>query len=400
MNDDATPRYTRYDMPMQQVPAGAGAGPPGPAGTATVQGAEVCQVVQDLTHKVPLIAGKPAIARVYVDSQALAGKARVTGEIAWKKGTSNAETYLPASNSIVLDPAAPHPVNARRLDTDHSLQFQLPAAAVAAGKLKLRLKRLSILGGADIPLQGPVSWQVTFRKAPPLRVRVIGLRYRNAQGATRSPEAIHFTYLRSFLARAYPVADVQWSQAVVDADFTAPFDANTVLAANAQLAAIRSREVSSGTHPLTHYYGLVDDAGGQNFMRGRAFDVPAEPRPDTVASGPAGTPGGFAGDHDLSYADWYGAHEIGHTFGRFHPGFPVGQQDRSDTNFPFFNGQLADPDDRYVGFDFGDPALGFDMKVLPGQQWHDIMTYADNQWMSQYTYEAILERLVAESKLV
>lgn len=398
MNDDTTTGHTRYDMPMQQVAAGAGlaAG----AGAISVQGAEVFQVVQDLSNKVPLIAGKSTIVRVYLDSPGLTGKTRVTGEIAWRKGPGSAESYLSATNSIVLDPAAPKNVKVRRLDVDHSLQFLLPASATAKGKLLLRLKRVSILGGADITLQGTAKWQVSFKGSPPLRVRVIGFRYKNPPDGTRAPDAIHFTYLKSFLTRAYPIAEIQWSQAVVDADFEPPFDGNTVLMANAQLAAIRSREVSTGVHPLTHYYGLVDDAGGQNFMRGRAFDVPSEPRPDTVASGPAGTPGGFAGDHDLSYADWYGAHEIGHTFGRFHPGFPAGQQDASDAAFPFKNGQLSDSDDRYVGFDFGDTALGFEMKVLPGQQWHDIMTYSDNQWMCQYTYEAILARLVAESKLV
>lgn len=398
MDDATTTPPTRYDRPQQQAPA-LGAGPPAPTGTVAVLGAEVCQAVQDLANKVPLISGKPTLLRVYLDSGALAGKTRVSGEIAWKRGTASAENYLPASNSLVLDPAVSGHVNARRLDIDDSLHFLLPAAAVASGTLTVRLKRVAVLGGAEIKVTGTASWKVKFTKAPPLRVRVIGFRYKNTDGGTRAPEAVHFTYLKSFLGRAYPVSEVEWSQAVIDADFATPFDDNTVLLANAQLAAIRSREVSTGMHPLTHYYGLVDDGGGPNFMRGRAFDVPSEPRPDTVASGPAGTPGGFAGDHDLSYADWYGAHEIGHTFGRFHPGFPTGQQDRSDTKFPFVNGQLANSDDRFIGFDFGDAALGFDMKVLPGQEWHDIMTYADNQWICQYTYEAILERLIAESKL-
>ena len=185
----------------------------------------------------------------------------------------------------------------------------------------------------------------------------------------------------------------------VDADFVAPFNASTVDLANAQIAALRSREVSSGVDPRTHYYGLVDDDSGRNFMRGKAFAIPGAARPDTVASGPAGVPNGFAGDRDASYADWYGAHELGHTFGRFHPGFPPGQQDASDPQFPYDDGCLSSPDNKYVGVDLGDHDLNLPAAALPGLKYHDVMTYADNQWLSAYTYQAILARLQEEDAL-
>jgi hypothetical protein len=244
---------------------------------------------------------------------------------------------------------------------------------------------------------------VTFAAAPTLRVRVIGLRYRTGNPPqTLAPNAVHFAYLRSYLTRAYPTASVEWSQIVVDADFAPPFDQNgaeTALLANAQ---VRSREVSGGIDPRTHYFGLVDDNNSTSgfFMRGRAFSIPQTPRPDVVASGPCGVPRGFAGDTDASYADWYGAHELGHTFGRFHPGFPPGQQDASDPTFPYPEGLLSTADGRYVGFDVGDPALNLPMSVLSGGDHHDVMTYADNQWVSAYTYDAIFRRLLAEAQLV
>ncbi len=40
------------------------------------------------------------------------------------------------------------------------------------------------------------------------------------------------------------------------------------------------------------------------------------------------------------------------------------------------------------------------MQALPGNVYHDVMTYADNQWLSAYTYQAILTRLIAEDALV
>ena len=44
----------------------------------------------------------------------------------------------------------------------------------------------------------------------------------------------------------------------------------------------------------------------------------------------------------------------------------------------------------------GDPALGLEMKVLDGTEHHDVMTYADRQWVSAYTFEAIRTRLFDE----
>jgi hypothetical protein len=214
-----------------------------------------------------------------------------------------------------------------------------------------------------------------------------------------TPAAIHFAFLKSFLQRAYPVSTVEWSHIVVDADFAAPFDDFTVDLANAQIAALRSREVSSGVDPRTHYFGLVDDDGSQNFMRGKAFAIPGSAQPDVVASGPAGVPNGFAGDLDASYADWYGAHELGHTFGRYHPGFPPGSQDASDPLFPYADGCISTPDSQFVGVDTGDPDLGLPAAALAGLKYHDIMTYADDQWVSSYTYQAILARLIDEDAL-
>jgi hypothetical protein len=36
------------------------------------------------------------------------------------------------------------------------------------------------------------------------------------------------------------------------------------------------------------------------------------------------------------------------------------------------------------------------MTALPGQGWHDVMTYCNFQWLSPYTYRGILDRLIAE----
>jgi hypothetical protein len=383
-----------YTRPVGRRPPSLGLA--GPASAIGIRGCEVVQCVQDLENSVPLVAGKSTVVRLYLDPATVAKSGTVTAEIAWTTG--GAEAYLPALNNVKVDPAKPGVVRDQREDLTKSLNFQLPDAATAVGDVAIRLSRVFVPGGADLPVGTPAPVRARFITMPPLRIRVIGLRYKNGT-ATVAPAAIHFSYLKSFLLRAYPVASLEWSHIVVDADFSAPFNDSTVDLANAQIAALRSREVSSGVDPRTHYYGMVDDNGSRNFMRGKAFAIPASAHPDVVASGPAGVPNGFAGDQDASYADWYGAHELGHTFGRFHPGFPPGQQDASDPAFPYTEGNISTPDNRFVGLDPGDAELGLPMMSLAGRQHHDIMTYADNQWISPYTYQAILTRLTAEAAL-
>jgi hypothetical protein len=336
------------------------------------------------------------LVRIYPDPATVSQEGNVTAELAWSRG--GAEAFLPALNSVRLKPAQPEGLKEQREDLSKSLNFRLPSEATGAGQLSLRISRIFQPGGAEIPL-GPANiTKVTFSAAPPLRIRVIGLRYRSG-ASTVTPAAVHFSFFKSFLQRAYPVNSVEWSHIVVDADFAAPFNGSTVDLANAQVAALRSREVSSGVDPRTHYFGLVDDNGSRNFMRGKAFSIPGSAQPDVVASGPAGVPNGFAADTDASYADWYGAHELGHTFGRFHPGFPPGDQDASDPQFPYANGCISTPDNKFVGVDTGDPDLGLPPAALASLKYHDIMTYADDQWVSAYTYKAILARLIDEDAL-
>ena len=77
-------------------------------------------------------------------------------------------------------------------------------------------------------------------------------------------------------------------------------------------------------------------------------------------------------DFDGTYGDWYTGHELGHTFGRKHPGFCGETHD--DPAYPFVAGQLSNADDAYVGFDVGDASFGLTMTALPGTDWHDVMT--------------------------
>ncbi len=71
------------------------------------------------------------------------------------------------------------------------------------------------------------------------------------------------------------------------------------------------------------------------------------------------------------------AHEWGHNWGRDHA--PCGNPGNPDPGYPYSNGEIG-----VVGYDFGTGTL------KPAAS-HDIMGYCNNEWISDYTYEGILD---------
>ncbi|NLE75885.1 MAG: hypothetical protein GX605_03920 [Chloroflexi bacterium] len=122
------------------------------------------------------------------------------------------------------------------------------------------------------------------------------------------------------------------------------------------------------------YYGIVSDVGG--FVRGCA------PVPGLVASGPTGT-GAWGWDTDGSCGDWYGGHELAHAYGRGPANFC------SATGGPSYPYTAA----RISPALSGNTAIyGFSVatKAIYGPTWRDVMSYYTNQWISDFTYEALM----------
>lgn len=351
---------------------------------------EVTQAIQNLYHSVTLVALKTTVVRVYL-SYRLAPPITVRGELRVRRSPGGPVVTVASLNSVVLDSAQFGQLDAQRQDVRRSLNFLLPTDQIAAGQTSIELASLTDVNTGDSLDPGPRSpLSVTFVASPPLRIRVLGISYSFGTPQIRIPSALDFGLVNSWLQRAYPVALVLSSQAIVAATPAPPFNCGQI---NAQVAAIRALDMSAGADNRTHYYGLVSDAGF--FMRGCAA-VPGSPDPTAIGSGPTG-PATWGWDFDNSYGDWYTGHELGHTFGRQHPGFCGESMD--DLSYPFTAGQLSNADNAFVGFDVGDPLYNLPMTALPGTQWHDVMTYCNRQWLSSYTYQGIRTRLVAEGAL-
>jgi hypothetical protein len=371
-------------------------------GEFSLDGLEVTQAIQDMPHSVPLIANKQTWARAYLSANTTAPVTVSSAVLNVRNTATNTVTQVVSNTPVAINPAQNGQLRTKRESLSLSFNFPLPAGLTAQGKEEFTLANLSNPAGPPLICSNCVAGRraVGFVASAPLRVRIVGLQYTTGTPPqTFTPFATDFALLPSWLTRAYPAPQVISSQLTTQANAVWPFTCNQ---ANAQLSALRATEVGGGgVDARTHYLAMVANGGG--FMRGCASSPPAPAGPTAVASGPTGNPAGpgpvpvnVTGDIDGSFGDWYGGHELGHTFGRLHPGFCNGNS-ADDPNFPFPNGQISTNDGAFTGLDVGDAANAIPATVLPGASRFEIMTYCNQpQWLSSYTYEAIRNELNAE----
>jgi hypothetical protein len=392
-----------------------------PSGThVNLDGIEVVQSVQDMNQSVPLVAGKNTWVRIYLSGNVPLAT-MLSGTLLATHSNGQSVTLSPQADMVFATDA----LNARRARWTGSLNFLLPTSLNAAGTLTLSMQSVSAnvnYGMRLIPCNlCSSSRAVTLTASPILRVRLVSVSYMGLVTATNTeqtfiPGTVDFSLLNSWLVRAYPTAGIETSSTSIVGKIKPPFpdDLTTCGHVDSQLSALRGDDISNtSVDKRTHYYGLVWDSRSlvnQGFMRGCSAQ-PDNPDPGATGSGPAGQ--GWPGDNDGSYADWYGGHEIGHTFGRKHPGYC--NQTKEDPNFPFPDGFISDTQGSFVGLDFGDASVDTNtgrpitsnpptpgstpvpFALLPGTTTTEIMTYCPQpEWPSSYTFEAVRERIIAE----
>ena len=421
--------FWHEDSMVQRLPNDASALP---QVNMYITGIEVTQGIQNLNNSVKLIKDRRTFVRVYVKSEGTS----VSGVSAQLSAPSTGQAPLQPVNPVGTKITVR--TNPDRNDLDQSFLFELPWSWTNENSVSLQAN----INPYKVPLEPNYSDNISsttinLDNSPTLSVEFFRLNYtiNNTTYRPRISEDVLKTY--SWIMRAYPLGgaigenfkprlwDVEGGTALGNLVnrtnllcmliYSKPDDDVNLCASyitNGWLFYYRIATMfgtlNVGLKTDAFYYGMISDASN-NFPRGQAMY-------SKTSVGPAGTPGQFFNlgsgwDTDGSYADWYAAHEIGHSLGRAHPN-PGSDNSatknvsencghsRSDPNYPYGNTSTASApigpgDGSMAGFDFGDPTFGIQRAVLPSATWNDVMSYCASQWISDYTYLGMYNNMSA-----
>ena len=313
--------------------------------------AYLTQSVQTPDGKVPLVAGRATIVRVFVrgsTSGLAAADVRVrffdgATLIGTLQGTAPARTALDES-CCAADIAVP-------------ASFLRDGVTMIADVDPSNTVAESNEGDNAWPLTG-ASKAIRVVTVPTVRIQLVPIRHRGSGLVGPSSASI-----ADQMPRMFPLGTVSVSvHAEYVTDSPAPSDASSWVTILRQIEALRTLEGST-----SYYFGVLNQS---------------------AASGVIGiaTLGGFGGvgiSAPISQAQETFTHEFGHSFGRQHAPTPTscGAPADVDPNYPRGDGTIGN-----AGHDIG---AGI---VLPSTT-YEIMGYCDNTWASAYTYTGILAYL-------
>jgi hypothetical protein len=412
---------------------------PIPAGTRfELMSIEVTQATQDAQNGVPLVANKPAVARVYLRVQPPAGQSVSIRDV---HGSLTAQRRSGTGLGDYLAPGSLRPLNlitatdstslsARRLSFTASLNFELPAAWTAAGDLHLSF-RPDIKGSPTSPSNLPCTNcdnGHSLNRSLPLFVKFVSTRPMNLilapfvyQPRNEPPFPLSAELLFT------PGVALQWTNNVYP--LAGNFPSN---GAGINLIRILPRRTTTRN--------LQSDSGQSAFLSDlRALlaslqsqgGLPGDVR--LLAMVPCGCGGraylggqvGFAdtwaeenGPVPVASYEGYGstwAHELGHNFGREHGGNWHGEEGGGgyDENFPNYHGGIGQPGLALITEWWragGTPyfiAPGAANPEALGAHAHDFMSYGHldplntGLWVSPYTYSNLFNKFkLASSRTV
>jgi len=385
---------------------------------------EVTQSIQDLASSMFLVAGRETWVRAYAASDGATGTAtaELWGELGGPGGTlvGPLAPTNPFSGYTFVTPAA------TRADLSGSFQFSLPPSWLS-GNLHLRV----IIDSLDDVVESDETnneLELTVSFLIGVDAKVAFLDYIHAGAG--APRVVDKLAAISFIGRTYPVrrVDIRASRTLdlrpinlgndvcnctrdMAGTCAAPgtcsniptlrCSANTDCGCtflNSVTGILRAADYlnfSGSIGPARKYYGMVNDGGGTAFMRGCAGGH--------IGSGPAGNPAlytNFSWDTDGSYADWYTAHELGHTWGRPHA--PCCGAGGSPAGFPDANCSISSTgDDSFYGWDTLDRSA-----LVPSQNqgddgnYTDIMSYCPQEWASDFTATKVFQQIAVNADIL
>lgn len=327
-------------------------------GDLTITHVGLYQSVQNQSNDIVLIAGKPALLRVFAQALhsspfTVASRIRVDARRDGQfLGTISSQTALVSNNPTIENMGS-------------TFNLDLPVEWLY-GELELTA---TIDDSDSIPelseSNNVLRSKFVFHSVAPLQLTIVPIIYTDTvTGKTYS--APGHDPISGWLRSAFPISDV-----IVDIHAPLLFTGDLrrgsdwgILLQN--ITALWGNEVGSGSPHI--YYGLI---------------------PNSASDGSSWFYGGLSG------LGWVGqrvsigidlgldtgpsaAHEIGHNLGRRHA--PCGNPSSVDPNFPYANASIG-----VYGVNTTAEAL------LTPDRTHDLMSYCGPEWVSDYTYEALFQ---------
>jgi hypothetical protein len=291
----------------------------------------------------------------------------VTGELLTDQGVVASAPITISGASTDADPAS-------------VLTLSLPAADLTTST-RFAVRLVADDGAPDLsdaryPADGSLA-PLGAETPGTIRVTLVPLRY-DTDGSGRLPDTsqARLDLFRTVLHALYPIADVELT--VHDA---VPWSTSLTFSGNVDFTALNdvlvNLRASDGAADDAYYYALVVPADtfdaycGGSCVTGQSYVVEDPTAADIRVGGGVSFPG--------EDAAWTFAHELGHMHGRSHAPCAVSS---SDPAFPYAGGSIGvwGRDERSQTFIDPTPTA-------------DFMGYCDPQWVSDYTYEALFERV-------
>lgn len=317
-----------------------------------IAGMYVSQSVQTMSGAVPLLANRDAVLRVFAVANAANSATPSVRARLYRNGTL-------LSTLVAAAPAASVPTAVNEGSATASWNFPLPASLVQGGLTVIadvdndNTVAESVEGDNQFPVNGtPRAFDV--RNAPPLAVRFVPV----LQSATGQLGGVTDANSAAFLSRLkdmHPVSAV--SSSVRAAYTTSRTITNSSPEWSGVLSELRALRTADGSSE--NYYGVAK----VSYSSGIA------------GIGYIGAQTAMGWDY-LPSASEVMAHELGHNWGRQHA--PCGGVSSADPSYPYAGGTIG--------------VFGFNVRLgqLISSSSADLMGYCNQTWISDYTYQAVM----------